>query len=86
MRMSGQLHAPVVLPLGKEPRYPLNKRLSGLHNRSGCGGEGKEFLPLSGMELSRPVHSLGSVLSCGVLNRNPVIVMTRIYGNSSVDI
>jgi hypothetical protein len=27
--VSGQLHAPAALPLGKEPRYPMDRRLGG---------------------------------------------------------
>jgi hypothetical protein len=29
MEVSGQLHAPAAFPPGKEPRYPLYRRLSG---------------------------------------------------------
>jgi hypothetical protein len=34
--VSGQRHAPVALyPWGKDPRYPLDRRLRGPHSRSG---------------------------------------------------
>jgi hypothetical protein len=36
MQASGQLHAPAALPPGKEPWYPLNRRLGGPQSRSGC--------------------------------------------------
>jgi hypothetical protein len=37
-------------PLGKSPRYPLDRRLDGPQSRSGQRGEEK-FLPLPGLEL-----------------------------------
>jgi hypothetical protein len=45
MEVSVQLHDPVALPPGKEPRYPLDKRLGGLQNRSGHSGEEKNYQP-----------------------------------------
>jgi hypothetical protein len=33
--MSGQLHAPAALPLGKDSRYVLDRKLGGVHSRSG---------------------------------------------------
>jgi hypothetical protein len=49
MEMNSQLHAPADLPLVKEPRYPLDRRLRGLLSRSGrC--EEKDLLPLPGIE------------------------------------
>jgi hypothetical protein len=38
MEVSGQLHAPVALPQGKRPWYPLDRRLGGPQSRSGRGG------------------------------------------------
>jgi hypothetical protein len=38
MEVGGQLHDPVALPPGKDPRYPLDKRLNGTQSRSGTGG------------------------------------------------
>jgi hypothetical protein len=38
---SGQLHAPAALSPGKEPPYPLDRRLSGPQSRSGRLGEEK---------------------------------------------
>jgi len=35
MQVNGQLHAPAILPLGKEPRYPSNRRPHGHHSRCG---------------------------------------------------
>jgi hypothetical protein len=49
--MSGQLHALTTLPQGKNPWYPLDRRLSGPQSRSGRGGEEKNSLsPLPGLE------------------------------------
>jgi hypothetical protein len=50
MEMSGQLHAPAALLPGKEPSYPLDRRLGGPQNRSGRGCEEKNFQPLLGLE------------------------------------
>jgi hypothetical protein len=41
MEVNGQLHAPATLPPGKEPRYPLDRRLGGPQSRSGRSGEEK---------------------------------------------
>jgi hypothetical protein len=41
--VSGQLHAPTALTLGKGPQYPLDRRLVGLQSRSGELGEQKIF-------------------------------------------
>jgi hypothetical protein len=37
-------------PPGKEPLYPLDRRLGGLQSRSGRGGEEKNSQPLPGLE------------------------------------
>jgi hypothetical protein len=50
MEVSGQLHASAALPPGKEPRYPLDKRLGGLQTHSGHGGEEKNSQSLPGIE------------------------------------
>jgi hypothetical protein len=50
MEVCGQHHAPRVLPLGNSPQYTLNKRLGGSQSRSESCGEGKNLLPLSGIE------------------------------------
>jgi hypothetical protein len=49
MEASGQLHAPVVLPSEKIPRYPLDRRLGGRQSRSERCGEKKNLLPLPGI-------------------------------------
>jgi hypothetical protein len=41
MEVSGQLHDPDALPSGKEPRYPMNRRLGGPQSQFGRGGEEK---------------------------------------------
>jgi hypothetical protein len=50
MEVSGQLHAPAALLPGKGPRYPLDRRLGGLQNRSGHGSEMQNSKPLPGIE------------------------------------
>jgi hypothetical protein len=50
VEVSGQLHAPAALPLGRSPRYPLDRRLGGPQSLSGRGGEEKNSKPLSGIE------------------------------------
>jgi hypothetical protein len=50
MEVSGQFHEPAALPLGKEPWYPLKRRLGGPQSRSGCGGEEKNSQPPLGIE------------------------------------
>jgi hypothetical protein len=41
MEVCGQLHDPAALPSGKEPRYPLDRRLIGPRRWSGRDGEEK---------------------------------------------
>jgi hypothetical protein len=41
MEVSGQLHAPAVLPSGEETLIPMDRRLGGPQSRSGRGGEEK---------------------------------------------
>jgi hypothetical protein len=50
MEVSGQLHSPAALPTGKEPWYPLDRRLGGPQSRSEHGGEKKNSQPLPGFE------------------------------------
>jgi hypothetical protein len=50
MEVNGQLHALVALPQGKNPWYPLDRRLGGLQSQSGSGGEEKNSQPLPGLE------------------------------------
>jgi hypothetical protein len=51
MEMSDQLHAPAAYNAGKEPQYPLDRRLGGPQNQSGSCGEDENLLPLLGVEL-----------------------------------
>jgi len=39
MEVSGQLHAPTALPWGKNPQYPLERRMGGSPSLSGCNGK-----------------------------------------------
>jgi hypothetical protein len=51
MGMSDQHHTPAALyPRGKDPRYPLYRRLGGPQSRSGHRGYRKNPLPLPGIE------------------------------------
>jgi hypothetical protein len=58
--VSNHRHAPAALyPRGKDPRYPLDKRLGGPQSWSGHGLDGKSSLPLPGIKPRspcRPVH------------------------------
>jgi hypothetical protein len=59
--VSSQRHAPAALyPRGKDPRYPLYRRLGGPQSRSGHRGYRNNSLSLPGIEprsLSRPARS-----------------------------
>lgn len=44
--MSGQPHSPINLLLGKDPWYPLHKRLCGPLSQSGCFGDGTDLSKL----------------------------------------
>lgn len=50
MEVSVQPCALASLPLGKSTWYPLNRRLGGCENQSGCSGVEKNLLPLPGFE------------------------------------
>jgi hypothetical protein len=50
MEVSGQLHAPAALHPGKSSWYPFDKRLAGLQNWSGRGGDEKNSEPLAELE------------------------------------
>jgi hypothetical protein len=51
VEVSGQIHAPAGFPPGKEPQYPLDRRLGGHQSWSGRGGEEKkdDFPALTGI-------------------------------------
>jgi hypothetical protein len=54
MGVSGQHHAPAALyPRGKDPRYPLYRRLGGPQSRSGHRGYRKILSPLPGSNPDR---------------------------------
>jgi hypothetical protein len=55
MEVNGQLHAPAALPPGKEPLYPLDRRLGGPQSHSGRGGEEKNSQPPPGIEHGSPI-------------------------------
>jgi len=48
MEMSDQLHDPAPLSPGKEPCYPLDRRLGGAQNRCGHGVEAENSKPEAG--------------------------------------
>jgi hypothetical protein len=51
MDVNGQLHGPAALTPGKQPLYPLDRRLGGPQNRYGRVPKKKKFLPLPEVEL-----------------------------------
>jgi hypothetical protein len=51
MEVWGQPHAAAALFQGKEPLYPLDRRLGGPQSLCGRYGEKKNFFPLPGIEL-----------------------------------
>jgi hypothetical protein len=46
LEVCGELHAPAALPPGKEPRYPLDRRLGGVQSHSGKYGEEKIYISI----------------------------------------
>jgi hypothetical protein len=59
MEVSGKFHDPAALPSGKQPRYPLDRKLGGLQNRSGRSSEETKSLFLPGL----PARSLVTLLT-----------------------
>jgi hypothetical protein len=79
MGVSGQRHALPRFtppPPGKDPRYPLDKRLGGPQSRSGRRGQKKNPLPCRGSNPDRTARSQtlyclsyrGSSLICNFIN------------------
>jgi hypothetical protein len=58
----GQLHAPAVLPPGKEPLVSIGRGLGGPRSRSGRGGEEKNSQPPPGIETQNPDRSASSLV------------------------
>jgi hypothetical protein len=56
MEMSGQLYAPAALLPGKDPRYPLGRRLDGPQSRSGHGVEEKNIQLPQEIEPRSEIH------------------------------
>jgi len=63
--MSGQVHAPVILPRGLSPRYPLDRRLGKPHSRYGRGDEEKNshHCPHWELDPGRPARRVLNVLT-----------------------
>jgi len=51
MKMSGELHAPAASPIGKEPCYPLDRRMGRPQSWRGCSREERKSLILPGIRL-----------------------------------
>jgi hypothetical protein len=73
MEVSGQLHTPAALPPGKETRYPLDRRLSGLQSRSGRGGEERDLLFL--------ILLMNNIITTGTHKKEASVII-----NNSTDI
>jgi hypothetical protein len=59
VQVSGQHHLQAGFPPGKEPPYPLYRRLDGPHCRTGKFGKENVILSLPGIRaMSRPSRSL----------------------------
>jgi hypothetical protein len=57
--VSSRPDVPAALSSGKDPQYPLDRRLAGLQSRSGRGG-GRERIPVpveSQLSSPQPVHT-----------------------------
>jgi hypothetical protein len=63
MEVSGRLHIPATLPPGKEPWYPLDRRLGGPQNRSAQHEEEKNFAP-TGTRTPNPRSFIQPAASC----------------------
>jgi len=65
MEVSDHLHVPAASTVGKEPRYPLDRRLGGPQSWCGYGGgEEKPFpVPDGNRNPGRPIHSLVSIIT-----------------------
>jgi hypothetical protein len=72
MEVSGQLHTPAVYPQGRNPWYPLDRRLGGHQSWSGCSSEEKNFQPLLGLEPT----IIQPVAQCYTTELNDVTVTT----------
>jgi hypothetical protein len=55
VEVSTQPHAPTILPRGKSPWYPLDRRLGGPQSRSGRGGEEKNSQPRRELNPRTPI-------------------------------
>jgi hypothetical protein len=75
MEVSDQHHAPAALPPGKEPQYPLDRRLGGPQSQSGHGGEEKNSTYVHSIERVKIGHDLCLIMFCSCH------IMTC-YGNS----
>jgi hypothetical protein len=51
MKLNGQFCDPAALPRGKEPRYPMDRRLGGPQSRSGRSEEKNDLLCLLGYDI-----------------------------------
>jgi hypothetical protein len=67
--VNGYLYDPAASALGREPPYPLYRRLDGPQNRSGSGGEEKNSQPLLESNTGRPTYSLVTILTIYYTNQ-----------------
>jgi hypothetical protein len=85
MEVSGQLHALTALPLGKEPRYPLNRRLGGPQSRFGRLGEDKILDP-TGTRTPTPPPSNPQAVAIPTELSRLLVVSTRKYNTLKITV
>jgi hypothetical protein len=61
--LDGDLPVPAALLPGKDPRYPLHRRLDGPQSPYGRGGEEKNFCPCRELNPGRPARNLVTILT-----------------------
>lgn len=81
--LSGQLHAPAALPLGKNPQFTVDKNLGGLQSPSARFEKEDDILLLSGFD-PRFLGLLGAVLHCYRLIQNGVLSLSLVHCSVSV--
>jgi len=79
MEVSGQLHAPAAVPHGKQPCYPMNRRLGKPQSWSGRFGENNNLLHQLQIEASSLSHVILNYESKLLLLNEVTISIIIIY-------